>query len=79
MCQKLYEGSVVRPMASRVHKGCFTKRNLESLRSLSAFLLHKKTLHFRARFLLVDYTFEISNLDLVKDIAEVVEYLNPKE
>jgi len=28
---------------------------------------------------LVDYRFEISNLDLVKDIAEVDEYLNPKE
>jgi len=27
----------------------------------------------------VDNRFEISNLDLVKDIAEVVEYLNPKE
>ena len=26
-----------------------------------------------------DKRFEISNLDLVKDIAEVVEYMNPKE
>jgi hypothetical protein len=31
------------------------------------------------RGFLVDKRFEISNLDLVKDIAEVVEYLNPKE
>ena len=28
---------------------------------------------------LVDKRFEISNLDLVKDLAKVVEYLNPKE
>ena len=28
---------------------------------------------------LVDKVIEISNLNLVKDIAEVVEYLNPKE
>jgi len=31
------------------------------------------------RGFLVDKRFEISNLDLVKGIAEVVEYLNPKE
>ena len=39
----------------------------------------KKALRGCARLSLVDYRFEISNLDLVKDIAEVVEYLNPKE
>jgi len=27
----------------------------------------------------VDKVIEISNLNLVKDIAEVVEYMNPKE
>jgi hypothetical protein len=29
----------------------------------------------KARFLLVDYTIEISNLDLVKDIEEIAEQL----
>jgi hypothetical protein len=31
------------------------------------------------RGFVVDYRFEISNLDLVRDITKVVEYLNPKE
>jgi len=39
----------------------------------------KKALRGCARLSLVDKRFEISNLNLVKDIAEVVEYLNPKE
>ena len=46
----------------------------------------KKALRIRAGLSLVDKRFEplarrsqISNLNLVKAIAEVVEYLNPKE
>jgi hypothetical protein len=35
----------------------------------------KKTLHFRARFLLVDKRFEISNLELAKDLKIVVDFL----
>jgi hypothetical protein len=31
------------------------------------------------RGFVVDKRFQISNLDLAKDIAEIVEYLNPKE
>jgi hypothetical protein len=31
------------------------------------------------RGFLVDKRFKISNLDLVNDLAKVVEYLNPKE
>ena len=53
-------GSVARPLASRVPFGG---------------ALLKKTLHFRARFLLVDKRFEISNLDLVKDLNEVIDIL----
>ncbi len=35
---------------------------------------NKKTLHFRARFFLVDKVIEISNLDLMRDLIEVVDY-----
>jgi hypothetical protein len=38
----------------------------------------KKALRGCARLSVVDKRFEISNLNLVKDIAGIVEYLNPK-
>ena len=37
---------------------------------------HEKTLHLRARFLLVAGTGEISNLVLLKDLAEVVDFID---
>ena len=36
----------------------------------------KKALRGCARLSLVDKRFEISNLDLMKDLAEVVDYVN---
>jgi hypothetical protein len=69
---------------------CFTKQSLGLFHSFRPFSLHGLSIKLEAinekpseindfRGSVVDYRVEISNLDLVKGIAEVVEYLNPKE
>ena len=70
-----YGGALLPETLTRCASYAFFIPNRLQVQVLDALEI-KNPLRSRNGFLVVDYTIEISNLDLVKDMAEVVEYLS---